>query len=115
MGAGDLARKTCVPCRGGIPPLGADEVRGLLASTPGWELSHGSTRIQRMFGLESFPKAIEFVGRVAELAEEQGHHPDFEIHYRDVTLILYTHAIGGLHENDFIMAAKLNELAGADG
>ncbi len=109
--ASELAKKTCVPCRGGIPPLTPAAAMELAVGTPGWELTEGHTRLRRVYKLETFPKAIEFVGRVAELAEEQGHHPDFEIHYREVTLVLYTHAIGGLHENDFIMAAKISELA----
>jgi 4a-hydroxytetrahydrobiopterin dehydratase len=111
MKASHLAGQTCTPCRGGIPPLGSEEARELLAVTPGWELTENDTQIRRRIRFETFPGAIEFVGRVAELAEQQGHHPDFGIHYRDVDLILYTHAIGGLHENDFIMAAKINELA----
>ncbi len=113
--ASELARKTCVPCRGGIPPLTPAEALELQAGTPGWELTEGYTRLRRVYKLETFPQAIDFVQRVAELAEEQGHHPDFEIHYRDVTLVLYTHAIGGLHENDFIMAAKIDELSGSAG
>ena len=111
MEAGELARKSCTPCRGGIPPLTAEEARGLQTGTPNWELEKAQTRLRRIFKLESFPEAIGFVNRVAELAEEEGHHPDFEIHYREVGLTLYTHAIGGLHENDFIMAAKIDQLA----
>ncbi len=64
---------------------------------------------------DSFPAAIEFVERVAEIAEDEGHHPDFKISYRNVDVILYTHVIGGLHENDFIVAAKINDLvSGSD-
>jgi 4a-hydroxytetrahydrobiopterin dehydratase len=111
--ASELARKNCVPCRGGIPPLTPEKAMELAAGTPGWELAEGHTRLRRVFKTETFPKAIEFVVRVGELAEEEGHHPDFGIHYREVMLVLYTHKIGGLHENDFIMAAKINELAEA--
>ena len=111
MGAGELASKTCTPCRGGIPPLTSEGARGLQTGTPDWELEEAQTRLRRSFRFESFPEAIGFVNRVAELAEQEGHHPDFEIHYREVSLTLYTHAIGGLHENDFIMAAKIDQLA----
>ena len=114
MNVEHLAQKTCEPCRGGIPPLEPAQASELLAATPGWELLQDDTRIRRRVTLESFPAAIEFVSRVADLAEEQGHHPDFEIHYRDVDLVLYTHAIGGLHQNDFIMAAKINKLVAVD-
>jgi 4a-hydroxytetrahydrobiopterin dehydratase len=112
MDAETLRGKKCVPCRGGTPPLTAEQAREYLAGTPGWTLSEESTRISRQFTFPTFPRAIEFVQRVAELAEEQGHHPDFEIHYNKVNIILWTHKIGGLHENDFIMAARIGELAG---
>jgi 4a-hydroxytetrahydrobiopterin dehydratase len=110
MTAGDLASKTCVPCRGGIPPLEEAEARRLLAGTPGWRLEENGKRLVRRFELEDFKKAIEFVNRVADLAEEQGHHPDIAIHWNKVDLVLWTHKIGGLHENDFILAAKVNRL-----
>ncbi len=112
MDAGELTRKKCVPCHGGVPPLEPEKARELLAATPGWEMFHDGKRIRRTFTLDSFPEAIEFVRQVAELAEEEGHHPDIDIRYRNVTLVLYTHAIDALHENDFIMAAKINELFG---
>ena len=110
MSSGDLAAKTCVPCRGGVPTLTEGEARGLLAGTPNWELQEGATRLHRRFEFEDFKKAIEFVNRVAEIAEEQGHHPDIAIHWNKVDLVLWTHKIGGLHENDFILAAKINKL-----
>ena len=111
MGAEQLAQKTCEPCRGGIPPMEAPRAREMLEETPGWDLADDATRIRRRFEFESFPQAIEFVQDVADLAEEQGHHPDFEISGSKVDIVLWTHAIDGLHENDFIMAAKINELA----
>lgn len=91
-----------------------DRAREYLAQTPGWSLNDEADRISRSFRFESFPAAIDFVNRVAELAEREGHHPDLEIHYRDVKVVLYTHKIDGLHENDFIMAAKIDQLAGAE-
>ena len=86
--------------------------RKLMSAIPGWELVDDETRIRRKLTFGSFPAAIEFVERVAEVAEDEGHHPDFKISYRDVDVVLYTHVIGGLHENDFIVAAKVNDLLG---
>src|SRR6266496_4058306 len=105
-----LDAKSCVPCRGGIPPLEESEARRLLADTPGWRLEENTTRLARRFEFEDFKKAIEFVNRVAEIAEQEGHHPDIAIHYNQVDLTLWTHKIGGLHENDFILAAKIDKL-----
>ncbi len=110
MSPENLAAKHCVPCRGGIPPLAEEEARRLLAGAPGWRLEEGGTRMTRRFEFVDFRKAIEFVNRVADIAEEEGHHPDIAIHWNKVDLILWTHKIGGLHENDFIMAAKINRL-----
>jgi 4a-hydroxytetrahydrobiopterin dehydratase len=110
MNSGELAGKSCVPCRGGIPPLTERQARDLLEGTPDWKLEEKATRLARRFEFEDFKKAIEFVNRVAELAEEQGHHPDIAIHWNQVDLVLWTHAIGGLHENDFILAAKIDRL-----
>jgi 4a-hydroxytetrahydrobiopterin dehydratase len=111
MKAEQLREKKCVPCRGGIPPMEPEQAREYAAATPGWSLSDDSRRISRQFTFPTFPAGIAFVQRVADLAEEEGHHPDFEIHYNNVNIILWTHKIGGLHENDFIMAAKISELA----
>jgi len=110
VSSGDLAGKTCVPCRGGVPTLTESQARAFLADTPNWELQEKATRLHRRFEFEDFKKAIEFVNRVAEIAEEQGHHPDIAIHWNKVDLLLWTHKIGGLHENDFILAAKINKL-----
>lgn len=108
----ELTQKKCVPCRGGIPPMKPEKAKDYIAATPGWSLSDDADRISRRFEFATFPKAIDFVVQVAELAEEEGHHPDFAIHYNKVDILLWTHKINGLHENDFIMAAKINGLAG---
>ena len=105
-----LAGKSCVPCRGGIPPLTEAEARAFLSRTPGWSLAENGTRLQRSFEFRDFVGAMEFVNRVADIAEHEGHHPDIAIHWNKVDLVLWTHKIGGLHENDFILAAKINRL-----
>jgi len=110
VSSGDLASKSCVPCRGGIPPLTAEKARELARDTPQWRLEENATRLTRRFEFEDFKKAIEFVNRVAEVAEQEGHHPDIAIHWNQVDLTLWTHKIGGLHQNDFILAAKIDRL-----
>ena len=105
-----LADKTCVPCRGGIPPLSPDEAKGLLAQAPAWALLDGATRIERKFKFGDFAEALAFVDRVGALAEQEGHHPDITFGWGYATVSLYTHKIKGLHENDFIMAAKIDRL-----
>src|SRR5512147_1925328 len=105
-----LAEKSCVPCRGGVPPLEPAAAEKLRAGAPGWSLEENATRLSRRFEFRDFVEAMRFVNRVAELAEQQGHHPDFAIHWNKVDLTLWTHKIGGLHENDFILAAKIDRL-----
>ncbi len=105
-----LANRKCVPCRGGVPTLTAAEAEKFRHETPGWSLEENAKRLTRRFEFADFRKAIEFVNRVADVAEEQGHHPDIAIHYNKVDLVLWTHKIGGLHENDFILAARIDRL-----
>ena len=106
----DLAARACVPCRGGTPPLSEEAARTLLSAVPLWSLGEKGTRLSRRFEFRNFVEAMEFVNRVADLAEAQGHHPDIAIHWNKVDLLLWTHAIGGLHENDFILAARIDRL-----
>jgi 4a-hydroxytetrahydrobiopterin dehydratase len=110
MDASSLSAKTCVPCRGGIPPLTEETAREYAAATPEWTLAEDGTRLFRRFEFKDFKAAMEFVNRVADLAEDEGHHPDIAIHWNKVELTLWTHKIGGLHENDFILAAKVDGL-----
>ena len=106
----DLTAKKCVPCEGGTAPLDRQKIDEYLpAINPSWEVVEDKS-LKRKFKLPSFKEAINFVNKVADLAEEEGHHPDFKINYKNVTLELTTHSIGGLSENDFIMAAKINKL-----
>jgi 4a-hydroxytetrahydrobiopterin dehydratase len=106
-----LGAKTCTPCRGGIPPLPRRDAERLVAETPGWTLSDDATRIERTFKLPDFAAALAFVNRIGELAEAEGHHPDLAFGWGYCRIVFYTHKIKGLHENDFIMAAKVNRLA----
>ncbi|MFN2386250.1 MAG: 4a-hydroxytetrahydrobiopterin dehydratase [Thermoanaerobaculia bacterium] len=110
MESRELAGKTCVPCRGGIPPMTKAQAEGILASVPDWTLEQNATRLTRRFEFEDFRKAMEFVNRIADVAEQEQHHPDIAIHWNKVDLVLWTHKIGGLHENDFILAAKVDQL-----
>lgn len=103
----------CVPCKGDTPTLTRAEVEERLDLIPHWSLSH--PRISRSFELRDFRKALAWANRVGMLAEEQGHHPDIHItNWNRVELVLWTHAVGGLTENDFVMARKIDELAAKD-
>ena len=84
--------------------------RELARDIPGWMFSSDKPGLQREYKVPDFATAMNFVGRVAEIAQKEGHHPDFHLHYNRVTLVFWTHAIGGLSENDFIVAAKINAL-----
>lgn len=108
----DLTKIHCVPCEGGIPPLTKEEAKKYLEQTAQWEiLDEKPMKIQKKFVFKDFNEAIKFVNKVAELANSEDHHPDIFLHnYKKVDITLYTHAIGGLSENDFIMAAKINQL-----
>jgi len=107
-----IAEKTCTPCRGGIPPLTADEATVLHQQTPDWELADDAHRLRRTFRLANFRAALDFVTRVGELAETEGHHPEITFGWGFATVSLQTKKIKGLHENDFIMAAKIDRIAG---
>jgi 4a-hydroxytetrahydrobiopterin dehydratase len=91
--------------------MARDEAEALLAQVPGWQLVDGEPlKIARSIKLKDFARAMAFVNSIAQLAEAEGHHPDFCVSWNRVRLELFTHAIGGLSENDFIMAAKVNQL-----
>ena len=105
-----LTEQKCVVCEGGLPTLKEEQIQKYLSQlTMEWEVLD-EKKIRRQFKFKDFKEAIVFVNKIAELAEEEGHHPDFAIHYNKVTITLWTHAINGLFENDFIMAAKIEQL-----
>lgn len=104
----ELASKKCVPCEGGVPPAREQEIARYLEQVPGWEVVErdGIRRLERSFRFADFASALAFTKRVGEAAEEQGHHPLLATTWGRVTVSWWTHAIRGLHENDFIMAAR---------
>src|SRR5262249_19558952 len=109
--AGDLARKHCAACEGGVPPLDGAEVQEYLRALPAWGLTADGRRIRRQWRVRDFAAALEFFARIGQVAEQEGHHPDLHLTgYRQVAAELWTHALGGLSENDFILAAKIDQL-----
>jgi 4a-hydroxytetrahydrobiopterin dehydratase len=107
----DLRSKTCTPCRGGVPPLTRAEAESYLQHTSGWELVDDARRIERSFKFKDFKEALDFVAGVGKLAESEGHHPDISFGWGWAKVSWQTKKIKGLHENDFIMAAKTNQLS----
>ncbi|MHA2620617.1 MAG: 4a-hydroxytetrahydrobiopterin dehydratase [bacterium JZ-2024 1] len=105
----DLARKSCTPCQGGIPPLETHEYEPLLKQLEGWRVEDGR-RLVKSYSFPNFVEAVRFVDAITPIAESEGHHPDLYVKWGEVRAILYTHKINGLHENDFILAAKLDEV-----
>lgn len=108
-----LTDQKCVPCEGGVDPISQEEAAKLKPQVPEWAVIQvdGEDRLQRMFTFSDFQAALDFTNRVGAVAEEQGHHPALLTEWGKVTVTWWTHAIGGLHENDFIMAAKTDKLA----
>jgi 4a-hydroxytetrahydrobiopterin dehydratase len=107
----ELSNKRCAPCEGGVPALSLEEAQALTASVEGWVIDPDGKQISRSWTVKNFMAGIEFFNKVAALAEEEGHHPDLHLEgYRKVTIVLWTHAVGGLTENDFILAAKINRV-----
>jgi len=103
-----LREKRCVPCEGGVEPLSKPETKRLLGEVDGWK--EKEKKIRKTLTFPDFRAAMAFLGKVADLAEAEGHHPDFCVHYNRVDFTLWTHAIGGLSENDFILASKIDAL-----
>ena len=108
----NLADKTCIPCKGGVPPLARAETDQLLTKLNGWTIEK-EHHLTRQFKLPDFRSALELVNRIGELAEEQGHQPDLFLAWGKVGVEIWTHKINGLTESDFILAAKIDKLANA--
>jgi 4a-hydroxytetrahydrobiopterin dehydratase len=107
----DLKAQRCAPCKPGTPALLPEQIEKLLPQVPAWEVRE--QRLRRTLKFKDFNQSMAFVNRMAEVAESEGHHPDFCVHYANVEVTLWTHTVGGLSENDFILAAKLDDVLGA--
>jgi 4a-hydroxytetrahydrobiopterin dehydratase len=105
-----LTAKKCTPCQGGIPPLTLQEAEKYRGSVPDWELLENATKVKRTFRCRDFMEAMALAQAIGELCEEEGHHPDITFGWGYCKVVFQTHKINGLHENDFIMAAKVNRL-----
>lgn len=106
-----LCSVKCVPCEGGVPRLTKEEAQKQVRELDGWEILDGPDRLTKSWTVKNFVAGIEFFNRVSDLAESEGHHPDLHIvGYRNVSIDIWTHAIDGLSVNDFILAAKIDEL-----
>jgi 4a-hydroxytetrahydrobiopterin dehydratase len=107
-----LTRSSCVPCRGGVSPLTAEEIAALIPEVPGWRARavDGVSRLEREFKFANFRQALDFTVKVGELAEREDHHPDLHLAWGRVRMETWTHKIRGLHRNDFVLAAKAGAL-----
>jgi 4a-hydroxytetrahydrobiopterin dehydratase len=108
--AGDLASRHCQPCAGDTPPLSADAARELLKQVQGWELNEAATEISRTFRFKNYYQTMAFVNALAWVAHQEDHHPDLEVGYNRCRVRYSTHSVGGLSDNDFICAAKIDAL-----
>ena len=104
-----LAEKTCVPCRGGVPPLTAEEVRPLQVQVKDWAVVNNH-HLEREFTFPDFKTALDFTNKIGGIAEDQGHHPDIYLAWGKVRITIWTHKIDGLTESDFILAAKIDKV-----
>jgi len=105
----DLTAKKCIPCEGGVAKLTDEQMLPFCAQLPDWKVS-ASRKLERRFEFPDFLTAMAFINRMATLAEAEAHHPDFAVQYSIVDVAVWTHSIGGLSENDFILAAKIDQL-----
>jgi len=111
MQSSDLASKHCKSCESGVPPLPPDQVHALMVAFPDWKLTEDGKRIRREWRVKDFAAGLDFFRRVGEVAEAEDHHPDLHlVGYRNVAIELWTHAVNGLTENDFILAARIDRL-----
>lgn len=110
----ELTQKRCLPCEAGVPKLTQEQIKNLLDKTPGWQLTTRKDEIYRDFIFENFYQTMAFANAIAWMAHTENHHPDMEIGYQHCKIRYSTHAIGGLSENDFICAAKVNTFIKAE-
>ena len=105
----ELADRECVPCRGGVPPMQGEEIKVLLQQLEGWQAVN-EHHLQKRYRFKDFRESLEFVNRVGNLAEQQGHHPDICFGWGQAEVTIWTHKIDGLSESDFVLAAKIDKL-----
>lgn len=105
----DLSKKECVPCRGGVPPLKGAELEPYARALPDWRVVD-EHHVEKLFKFPDYKSAVAFTNQVADLAEEQGHHPDLTLSWGKVLVQIWTHKIDGLTESDFVLAAKIDQL-----
>lgn len=106
-----LQSAKCVPCEGGVPKLTLEQAQEQIQQTPGWEIVKEGERIKKSWQFKNFVAGMDFLNKVAEISEAEAHHPDVHLEsYRNVWIEIWTHAIGGLSENDFILAAKIDQI-----
>lgn len=111
ISANDLARKHCSSCEGNIPRLPSQQLAGYMKAVPSWEMTADGKRIRRSWRVKDFVSGLDFFQRIGQIAESEDHHPDLHLTgYRNVVVELSTHAIDGLSENDFILAARIDEV-----
>jgi 4a-hydroxytetrahydrobiopterin dehydratase len=106
-----LKEKRCIPCEGGVPALTPEEVAKFAPETPEWKVSPDGKSISREFIFDDFAKALAFANKIGEIAQAEWHHPDLRVSWGKVGVTMSTHAVGGLSENDFIVAAKIDAIA----
>ena len=110
--AEQLVGKKCKPCEGGVDPCPLPEAKQQLEKISGWYLTHEGQRIRKDWTVKNFMAGLNFFNEVAKVAEDDNHHPDLHlVGYRNVSIEIWTHAIGGLSENDFILAAKIDQIS----
>ncbi len=108
-----LTEQHCTPCQGGIDPMSREQAQAYLADVPGWVLDDAGTRIHRRFQTDNFAQAQAIANIAGDVAEQEDHHPEVRFSWGWCEVEIFTHAIGGLHNNDFIYAAKVNAAVGA--
>ena len=107
----ELSKKTCIPCEGGVLPMNKEQVAQMLQKIPGWQVDEsGIKQISRVYEFKNYYHTMAFVNAIAWIAHQENHHPDLEVSYKQCKVYYNTHAIEGLSENDFICAAKVNDL-----
>lgn len=105
----ELAERQCVPCRGGVPPMKGEQLNEMSSQLPDWQVVN-EHHLQRAYSFKDFRETLDFVNRIGELAEEQGHHPDICFGWGKADITIWTHKIDGLTESDFVLAAKIDKL-----